>query len=817
MRTLSVISLIILVGILLPGCNRKKDPEEQRLSWSTESPLSIPYRIRFQRFERNNLVRNHSFETGRTFILDSLKTSFVIDAWQQIGQHVEWVDTHQDSLFRADEALSGFRAVKIARSQAYETDEQGEGIMSEFIKVIPGNYRLSFYTRLKNIRPVKGRLGIRMFDAVSVRLLFFDKSKIALDHAHDFPLAGQKVDNSFKSLSLANYNSIDKFGWGKIIGKSAEFPFPEGDLPTRAHYVKIFIGLKGTGTMWIDSVNFSYTRRNFSPWERMLRYTDTSWHMPPFILPTPKKTERMESIVFSSGESEQKLPLIVLPSDADKLTRDAAEVLRSALAGMLGNEGQKDRSGGGIRIIESGMENIQADRDLVFVLGNTDLFRPQEKELPFDEIRDHPQGYFIYSTPDMPRVVFLNGNNSTGIFYAAVSAVQLIDGKNPVFHNARVIDYPDFDNRFCTLGELPVPGAPGKVTEMMRELLNVKINGAFYFVGKNQNPARPGSLNDASVVANLPGLFRIGEVIQGNRQEALTYFSPIVYAPDLRFPEDSSLCYPFPVRLPADLEIEKRLPAVSQSDETGSTIVPRNLRLPPAFNNQLLDYSGYADQPSMDYSLTWLYSGSSFYSLNTDDADLARFSAFSKGSPVFMDNSMRAFSPGGKYGGAFPYYPGKMRLYNIFEPFNNEMIREQFPGFDKSLFWINFPAGSEIEMIRMMSAADFMWNARDYMPDASLWKVLFSRYGGEAARILVRYADQYALILEILCKLERNEPIPRSLKNIQADLTGLASLADELKRVLGEKNTLLREIVEFNAAFGVRMEKYLSPSAEILK
>jgi len=239
--------------------------------------------------------------------------------------------------------------------------------------------------------------------------------------------------------------------------------------------------------------------------------------------------------------------------------------------------------------------------------------------------------------------------------------------------------------------------------------------------------------------------------------------------------------------------------------------------LPPAFNNQLLDYSGFVYQPSMDYSLTLLYSGSSFHSLNTDDADLDRFSQFSKVKPVFMDNSMLAFSPGGKYGGAFPYYPGKMRLYNIFEPFNNEMIREQFPGLDRSLFWVNFPTDSEIELIRMMSAADFMWNARDYTPEASLWKVLFSRYGGEAARILVRYADQYALMLEILCKLERNEPIPRSLKNIQADLAILASLDDELKHVLGEKHTFLHEIEDLNAALGVRMEKYLSPSTGILK
>ena len=56
------------------------------------APLTIPYRIRLQRLEKVNLVRNRSFETGRTFAIDSSRTSFVLDGWQQVGQHVEWVD-----------------------------------------------------------------------------------------------------------------------------------------------------------------------------------------------------------------------------------------------------------------------------------------------------------------------------------------------------------------------------------------------------------------------------------------------------------------------------------------------------------------------------------------------------------------------------------------------------------------------------------------------------------------------------------------------------------------------------------------------------
>jgi hypothetical protein len=63
---------IAVTGIMLTGCHKHRDVDEQRYTWSTESPLTIPYRIRLQRLEKVNLVRNSSFELGRTFTLDSL-------------------------------------------------------------------------------------------------------------------------------------------------------------------------------------------------------------------------------------------------------------------------------------------------------------------------------------------------------------------------------------------------------------------------------------------------------------------------------------------------------------------------------------------------------------------------------------------------------------------------------------------------------------------------------------------------------------------------------------------------------------------------
>ena len=170
MKTLRHILLLLVVVTALLSCDRGADTEERRLSWSTESVMTIPYRVRQQRYEKGNLLRNPSFETGKTLKVDNVRTSSVIDGWHQAGTHVSWVDITDDSLYAPDEAYSGTRSIRVIRTRADETEKQGEGILSEFVRVIPGNYSLSFYARMKDVKPVKGRLGMRMVDAVNVQL-----------------------------------------------------------------------------------------------------------------------------------------------------------------------------------------------------------------------------------------------------------------------------------------------------------------------------------------------------------------------------------------------------------------------------------------------------------------------------------------------------------------------------------------------------------------------------------------------------------------------------------------------------------------------
>jgi hypothetical protein len=774
--------LVLIAGlILVTGCKKHRDIEETRYTWSTEAPLTVPYRIRLQRFEKGNLIRNHSFETGRTFDLDGSKTSFVIDGWQLVGRHIHWVDTRQDSLYKPDEAFSGYRSVKIERKTAYETDEHGEGILSDFIKVIPGNYTLSCFMKLEKVYPATSRLGTRMYDAINLNLLFFDRNKIAITPKQEFPYTDQYINNSLKALSFANFNYIPSFGWGKVIGKSELFPFSDGDIPSDAQYVKIFIGLKGKGTLWVDSVNFSYNDHNFSVNEKMRHYTDTVFPSIQAIIPSPKQYSVMESLVFHSSDSnKEKQPLIVIPANADPLILKAATLIQAAFQESLrGRTGWNDPF---VCIAKDTFSLQDTKSKLIMSLGTTKMFTRYRDFLPLKKISQHQQGYFIYSTSNMPNLVFLGGNNPTGIYYAALTLIQMIDKKQPVFHNARIIDYPDIAHRYFAM-KYPDGKDYSQQIAFTDELIRYKFNGAFYGNNKSDSVRSSTTLSSQNQLfpLNWDDLFDTGRM------------------PRYRIPADSSLTYSFPV----DFTTDENNPVRGGNDLVkyqvqGSPDFPR-LLVPPAFNNQLLDNMEYQmSHPVLGSQYKYLYSGCSFFSVNTDDADIERFTGVTGIKPAFMDNSMQMATPWGHYSGSYPYYPGKIRLFNIFEPFGNDAIREHFSKLDTSLFFINKYAESEIDIIRLATAADFLWNCTAYSKNLSLWKVLQSRYGAIVSRELVRYADQYGLMLEMMLKLSENEQASRNLKIGQQILNDLDKQVVAVADVLGQDHRLVKELRYLN-------------------
>ena len=167
--------------------------------------------------------------------------------------------------------------------------------------------------------------------------------------------------------------------------------------------------------------------------------------------------------------------------------------------------------------------------------------------------------------------------------------------------------------------------------------------------------------------------------------------------------------------------------------------------------------------------------------------------------PVFMDNSMLISTAWGHYGGNDPDYPGKIRLFNLFQPFADTGIIEFISLLDTSLFVVNQPVSSEIEIVRLATAADFMWNAKQYSAELSLWKVLLTRYGAENARSLIMYAEKYSLMLEILLKLRLNIQVARNAKTGQQIMSELTSILADLSIKMGSQKKLVKELQTLNA------------------
>ncbi len=85
---------------------------------------------------------------------------------------------------------------------------------------------------------------------------------------------------------------------------------------------------------------------------------------------------------------------------------------------------------------------------LVFSIGRNRIYDQVQPDLPLQFIRDKQQGYIIKAEQTgNSHIVFLMGETPIGNYYAATTTIQLFDNDECVYHNATVIDYPDFLGR----------------------------------------------------------------------------------------------------------------------------------------------------------------------------------------------------------------------------------------------------------------------------------------------------------------------------------------------------------------------------------
>ncbi|MCK5465791.1 MAG: hypothetical protein KAI95_22335, partial [Bacteroidales bacterium] len=457
-RRTGLITIIIVMLFSFNSCVEDDSNLPSTAGWSSLDPASIPLRHRMIQANRGNLVKNPSFEHGRIINIDSNTVSNNITGWTWIGSNVDWVA----------EVHSGVYAVKIQRESADETMGQGEGVISDFIRIIPGNYAFTFWIRLQDIHSYQERRGTRIDDAIDIRVIFYDKNRLLISGNTFNSQRNANIDQSFKALPFAGFWNIDNMDWSHVRGRTTNDYLTDGDVPDEAKFVKIFFGLKGTGTMWIDDVDFRYSKRNFTSLEKSERFFDTTFSAVDMLVPAPKEAVGLDPLIYHyPGTDSLPYPVIVIPQHASRQTSAAAQLLKARLD-MLFERVYGVEYKSKVTITSGIPDRVVEDGGLVFNIGKNQLSGRQ--------VTEHAQGYIIQPDSLFPNLVHLIGSDAEGNFYAAVTVAQLLDESRYVYYQSRIMDYPDIPQRSFLISAVSASSDEKAYGDNLADMLMLKMN-----------------------------------------------------------------------------------------------------------------------------------------------------------------------------------------------------------------------------------------------------------------------------------------------------------------------------------------------------
>ncbi len=784
-----------------------------------------------------------------------------------VGENVSRVEYEPGS--DTIKMTSGVHGIKISKEKATELDDAA-GIISDYIPVIPGNYDFTYRVKLKDIKNNRSRSGVRLHDAIVVRVFFFDAGRQPINPGYSNPVNGGVIDNSDKSYSFANYWRIDDFSWGTVRGRSYNYPFSEGDIPDETRYVRLFFGLKGSGDLWLDDIDYRYSKWNFTVLERFKPFFDKQLPVQERLIPTPKNFQVGDDIsYFKAGSPASHLPVIILPDNPAPAEKAAAKILQKRIGAVLTrltsveDEGDQD-----IRILDKGFHwGDISDAELIFSLGSNKLYRKVRPDLPLQSIRDKAQGYIIQTErTGGSHVVFLMGTHPIGNYYAAATARQLFDNNALIYHDATIVDYPDFSGRSYVFKNWNDTKELQRDLDAVERMSLYKFNKVYFGYNRQKKDwYRPDTLY-------RQGLQKAGRVLNGSGVMSLalmvnpySHFAMGMAAERL----DDRLRYiwthssPESFRMLTDilsigLEAGARTVMLLSDDfvphggsnfwnydlftaedkrrfvnlQNAQAHVINNLKIwldanypatrlefcPPWYSNEHIDRSeGKAEtyfkelifQIPRDVAVIW--TGPTIRSLSIDQADLDRYASLINRWPMIWDNTLYARNLETKrYGGYPAHYPGKVRMCNIFEPFDTYRP-ENFQVFNDSRhMYVNGSAYSEVYKIKYMTVADYEWNTTAYDPELSLWKALCNTYGPECARLLIRFSDTYYRLYGICSRLETEGPQDEYIKNGQNCLIDLNGYLRDISQSLSPSHPLFEELQKNRDRQEARFEKLCS-------
>ena len=805
MRKIHIIFTIALLLIISILACKKEEQSLLQASWTSKDPISIPLNNRKHQLELENLAPNPSFESGKLFYEKSNLKTFDIDGWKKIGNNIEWVNK-QNVDYNSFEVFDGNHSVKIHREIADETEKTGEGIMSDFIKVIPGNYSLKLFLKLENIHSYMDRLGVKMYDAVNIRLKYYDKNKIEIEAKEFNPFTQKHIDNTFKSLSFANYWNIDNLDWCEIHGKTASFPYFNGDIPDHARYIKIFIGLKGTGTMWIDNIDFRYTDQNFTLLERLTPYFDSSFTAYEKLIPIPKQVIKKESFEFYNP-GNRKLPVIVIPNNADKHLITLAKALSVKLQSIIA---QTDSVKSNVEIVKNFNINQINDFSFVISIGENPLYNYYKNSLPDTILNDNIDSYYIKSDNEIDNLIFINGQGSESLYNGLYTFNQLLDETKPIFYKADIVDYPDFLQRSFLIHDYKKSEKELKQNlDLFREY---KLNVPYFELYQDNLKHYPFSeiqeiaewenginlMIKLEATDSLPSENSLSNKIPKSVKSVLISQN---INENLLNPDNTVFSK---LKNESFYQLEKCINIINRKNKSV------NILFAPPFNSlELIDYSkgqsvfyfnNLRNAISRDLSIVW--TGDSYCSNSIDYPELNRMYNLIHDYPILLDNSLFTSDLRFKTKNIQNYYAGKIRVLSLFEPYNMNTYNNFYLHNRARKVILNINSLSESGTLRVLTAANYYWNVKDYNPDKTLWIVLNRLYGRETAIKLLKFNDAVFGIKEICRKIEsnglhhKNVRIAKSFKNSLIKYYDLLEKDLDNARMLEEIRTVKADVLE---------------------
>lgn len=881
-KLIPFLAVIVCASCLLFPYLAKGQSED---GWSSMNPLSIPLKVRQEFYKKGNLVRNASFERAEIGLNDSLIYNFKLPYWQVTGNHVQLTDITNKN-YKNSDADQGIHAIKIVRTSQDVGDviNPPEGVLSDYISVIPGNYNFDFDIRLEKIIPSSypDRFQRRIGKDIDIRLQFYDENKKLLDPGMYFEYVGKKIDNSFKGFAFSNYFYINKFNWARVSGRTWAYPFSEGDVPDKCRYVRIFLGLKCSGTLWVDNIDFHLSRWNFTPLERMDSFFNKKYDLTDLLIPEPQSIAHKQHILLKNKLVSLSCEKTIIPQD-----HPAIRLLREKLAGI------RDC----VVRVNQPVAKKQASRELriIWVKGGQQPLREPNLSAEFEAIKDKEQGYFIRKEGNR---IYLGANQPAGWYYAACTLAQLIDTDNATLDYADITDYPDFTGRSALLFAYQNRWSLEQHRSLSDSAIQTKLDSRYVQLRqqlKDIDFYASYKLNDLySPYFNLskrwwdPGSFyktyfdTIGTYCSRNYHDIMhlaAQFNPYFHI-DMEQREDTlsdSLREIFShgreesfdkiihvlkpaldagartVMLCADDYvphagiIRGEYTLFNRSDKrrftnlaSAQAYLLNKLQLwlnkhygqvclefvPPAYNNWFIDYGRgtaqayFQDLTShLDSSVVLVWTGNVIRSLSYDMADIQRVETLYKRKPMIWDNSPYARALESPNGGYPANYPLKSVMCDLFEPLDIQ-YPVQFPSYLDSHYYSNNGGTGEINKIKNMTFADFVWNTKSYNPDFSLFKALVHYTNEKEGRSLLLFNEVYFRLVTSCAALNAKTKHDPEYKPDQERLQAANNEIKELHRVFDSlslikndglkeelRNTMNSRIDEWNKLAGITLNQ----------